>query len=343
MIRTRIVLAIDEIIIPPEHLKPVRILYERGFALKSLEKDWYLLHLTGGNLVKIQDPTLPSSRYGARPLLLTDKGPDGRERDWLRCNNQDFTWHRSAFFAHRVFELDQLILRKLIDVQRPASRPDQLLYNTQNIIYSIRSVDYHCLQLGNHYASICERFSRYAVTLGDSKTCRFAHQSEVYFEFDALVTAVRRAYDSCRYLMWQCFGPGKSNTPNAFSKTLRQCKLLPGPVAQRLTKSWSNFGEPLKELRDWILHYYTIDQGHTAVHMEKLDLGAWVTSAFIPDNPSARGRTKFTYDQRRDALTYGWEAASEILDVVSTLLEAVIAKQDRRGEGGHLIEPCRET
>jgi hypothetical protein len=46
----------------------------------------------------------------------------------------------------------------------------------------------------------------------------------------------------------------------------------------------------------------------------------------IPDNPEDKSKRKFRYAGKIDALTYGWEIANEIVDVASTIVNAIPQK-----------------
>lgn len=43
----------------------------------------------------------------------------------------------------------------------------------------------------------------------------------------------------------------------------------------------------------------------------------------IPDNPECRSKAKFRYDRNMDALTYGWEATNELVEMSEAIIEAV--------------------
>ena len=291
-------------------MEPARIIYERGITVGKVGTEWHLHNLISGGTVRIEQPAVASAAYGVGPIVITEILPDGQGRDLLLCKAKP-----------------ELYGLKITDVHQLSIRLGLPLYKMVNGIYLLQSAEYHCVQLCKHYSSICEVFCHFQREgLTESSIAFFQGRSEPYFEFDALVTAVRRAYDSCRYLMWQYFGPEKGSVPGSFYKALPLCTSLPVEVSQRLADSWSNFGDEVTEYRDCIQHYTPIDFGLTSVHMEKLDRGAWCVNALIPDNPSARARGKFTYSKKRDALKYGWEIANEILEVTTVLVNAIKAR-----------------
>jgi hypothetical protein len=54
--------------------------------------------------------------------------------------------------------------------------------------------------------------------------------------------------------------------------------------------------------------------------MRQLQGGVWSTTVFIPDNPETKSHQQFKYDSKLDALTYGRELASEILEVTKAIV-----------------------
>lgn len=78
-------------------------------------------------------------------------------------------------------------------------------------------------------AIVTRSFARAGFPAG-TKIVQFGSQHEPYYEFEALVTSVRRAYDSARYILWKEFHTGKGSTPSSFCDTLKLCKSIPIPL-----------------------------------------------------------------------------------------------------------------
>jgi len=93
--------------------------------------------------------------------------------------------------------------------------------------------------------------------------------------------------------------------------------------------SWSRYGKKLTDYRDCIQHYVPLDFGSSLVHMKRLQGGVWSTSLWIPDNPEAKSKGEYKFEERIDSLTYGWNVTSEMLDIVSAIKKEV----QNRGSG----------
>ena len=125
---------------------------------------------------------------------------------------------------------------------------------------------------------------------------------------------------------WNRFGGGKGAAPDSFSRTLAKLeKALPFDLANRLTTSWSQFGKLAKDYRDCIQHNTPVDFGISTALMEKLQ-GVWTTSLLIPDNPEKKTKRLFQYNNRIDALTYGWTITNKIVDVATAILAATLTE-----------------
>ena len=58
--------------------------------------------------------------------------------------------------------------------------------------------------------------------------------------------------------------------------------------------------------------------------MHRIDEGAWILKALIPDNPEAKSAAKFTFKQGLHALSFGWPAADDLLTLVLAVAETVL-------------------
>jgi hypothetical protein len=158
----------------------------------------------------------------------------------------------------------------------------------------------------------------------------FGSRPEPYYEFDALLGVVRRAYDSSRYLLWKCFGPAQGTVPRSFERVLPHLERLDPEVKQRLDQSWSSWGTRVTAYRDCIHHYVPIDFGISSIFMEEHLVGVWGAMARIPDNPEARSKHRFKFIGGLDALTLGWMAASEATCVLRLVAATVEQRSNQR-------------
>jgi hypothetical protein len=284
-----------------------RVIYEHGITARVIDSDWHIINIGGGRTEKIAHPGIIAKRYNVRPVVVTQS--EGNIDILLRTAVQDPFGIKIADWEQRAHNTSDLKLDKI--------------FNTS---YLLQATEYHCKQLALLYSVACDRMRKTSDIPGSSlanndKVVLYG-EGETYFEFDALITTVRRTYDSCRYLLWQFFG-AESTIPSSFYRTLENCHGLPVELKEKLNESWSMHGKEITAYRDCIQHYVPIDFGNSTLIMRKLDNGAWSTHALIPDNPSAKSRFKFVYARERDALTYGWEAANEVLEIATSIIESI--------------------
>lgn len=193
--------------------------------------------------------------------------------------------------------------------------PGMLMPN-YHVAYLLGAVEYHCERMADFYAQIAERY--YAIELipgcpPRNDTGIFGFQTGPYYEFDSLLGAAKRAYDSLRFVLWKRFGSTKGDTPRSLEALLRTSIPLPTRLRARLEESWAAWGVPVTEYRDCVHHYVPVDFGMASAFMRRHSTGAWTTMMRIPDNPKARSTRKFTYTRNLDALSYGWLVAEELI------------------------------
>ena len=192
--------------------------------------------------------------------------------------------------------------------------------------YVLGALEYHCTLLAESYAEAAKHYTDLIQPIDrEHEYATFGGRGGEYYEFDALVTACRRAYDSLRYIVWRCFGANGS-MPSSFYRTIRACPKLPKDLLERCERSWQHFGIPITAYRDCIQHYCPIDFGLSYVTMVRV-CGIWTSHVRIPDNPEARSRFAFLYLNNLDALTFSWEAASEVLALSGEIIEAIPAPE----------------
>jgi len=192
--------------------------------------------------------------------------------------------------------------------------------------YDASAALYHCKQLANSYAVATSQFAKGWANSGSSLVY-FSFEASPYFEFDALVSAARRAYDKSGHIIWQSFGDNKGGMPNNFADMLRRCTVLSSALRQSLETSWTVVGSKLKDYRDCTQHFASIDFARCNLAMSKLDENIWSASAMIPDNPEVKSKEKLSYNSRVDALSYGWQTTAEVIGLAAVIVEEVRKKR----------------
>ncbi len=220
----------------------------------------------------------------------------------------------------------QVLNLKSSELYSPQIAGSRLLPLSFALAYDVNSCLHHCASLAVTYESIIKDYHRLAripgISLGDSGMVSMGYQPTPYFEFDALVSAARRAFDKIGHYVWQAFEGSGGGRPDNFADLIPRLRHCPLHLAGRLSSSWSAFGSRLKEYRDCTQHFASMDMGFGTgvVMVKKLDDTEWRAWARIPDNPDARSRKNFKYEAGLDALTYGWETTNEVLNLAAEVV-----------------------
>lgn len=292
-------------------MNPVRFILENGITLERQPNNrWLFVGADNSGGRKEVDAESLAELAGLRPVVITEEIVKGTRIDFLVPKHV-----QARLLDIEVSELLQFRLDEPED-----------LHQIFNLNYITGAVVYHCKRLAYAYSDICTRhaeFPRHAGMQADKVL--YGSQQEPYYEFDALVTAARRAYDTTRFMLWKYFGPGKGSVPASFRKCLPLCSRLPETLKHRLSKSWECYGEPLTNYRDCIQHYVPIDFGNSSAFMERLKNDVWGVSIRIPDNPEAKSKRNLSYKRKLDALNYGWEITTEVVSIAQEILKEISA------------------
>jgi hypothetical protein len=193
----------------------------------------------------------------------------------------------------------------------------------QSLGYLTGAMVYHCQRLAQLYVEIARIYTHIAGRTGTSETTAvFAWQVEPYYEFDSMMAAARRTYDSMRFVLWPRFGHARAPMPRSLSALLDARTTMPEQLRIALADSWQRVGTRVTAYRDCAHHYVPVDF-HQAAFMRRHGCGCWYTTMRIPDNPEARSTTKFNFSGGLDALTFAWETADEVVRIAGTAVSAV--------------------
>ncbi|MCX5847739.1 MAG: hypothetical protein NTW12_15515 [Deltaproteobacteria bacterium] len=140
---------------------------------------------------------------------------------------------------------------------------------------------------------------------------------DLFYEFEALVTAVVRGYEYIRYPIWEKYESGKG-TPRNFELTINKCT-FPPEIKERIHRSSKLCYEPAKAIRHCIQHNVDIGSSSWCMFEKQMNL-FWSLIVRIPDNPEAKSATAFTFHRGLDALTAGWEYVTEFFAVADIII-----------------------
>jgi hypothetical protein len=189
------------------------------------------------------------------------------------------------------------------------------------IPYGLGSATYHLERLVNAYADHTRAFRETTQIPGFGELpvrCSLGGCGDIYFEFDALITAVRKAFDLSRFHLWNHFGKGRG-IPSNFHKTVDHCP-LPDELKQELKGIWSAWGVPITEYRDCIQHYTPLDRSAAFGQVSRVADLTWSLLVRIPDNPESRSSSSFTFAQDLDALCFARGAVDALFAVMMSIL-----------------------
>lgn len=194
----------------------------------------------------------------------------------------------------------------------------------KNMTYIVSALIYHTSALAVQYSRIINQFLwPTSGELFGSERVVYSGNSEPYYEFDALVTAAIRALDAARKPLWHLLNaPG--SVPSSFKKTLvalEEQGKIDAVLLGRIESLRKPRCERAKEYRDCIQHYVSPGATNDFALMEQIDSNVWGVWARLPDNPEVRSASRFTFNDRIDALEYGWRVAYDVQEIVRVVLE----------------------
>jgi hypothetical protein len=300
------------------------IIYEKGVELvRDEEQEWYFRSIQGKRrrLADICSSGVYQS-YGLRPIVVAAELRGHRSTTLLLPTDDDvdnvlmangpafFTVPPELGFEFRAqqisFAIDQDSVWQLYDLQ-----------------YLLGAVAHHCKKLAEIYSDICHVHDCLPMPRTAHTPTILGRFQEPWYEFDALITAARRTYDSMRHVVWSNYG-SKGSTPRSLTATLRDCGTrIPATLRDRLEESWDRYGKKLTDYRDCIQHYVSLDFAMASIVMRRISNGPCTAFVRIPDNPETRSRRDFQYKLDLDAQTYGWEIAKELLEVSEAVTEPI--------------------
>ncbi|WP_447599473.1 hypothetical protein [Nitrospira sp. Nam80] len=291
-------------------MRTIAVVFEGGIKLWNIDglfyKDSNVRSESLGRLKEVVE------KYGIRPIVAILGGIGEYERAMLLPFQE---------------ETQSLDIQKSNFEQSALTKGVFFFSQTFNISYLIGAVIYHCKELAFTYNDISSGAYDFPLP-GDpsSNEFIFSGHPEPYYEFEALITAARRTYDSTRFILWNTFMGGQGSVPSSFARTIKNCRNIPESLAMRLERSWSSYGEMITEYRDCLQHYCPIGREMPYAHMKRLQGELWSTALWIPDNPQVRSQRLYRYDLKIDALTYGWRVTSELMNLARCIIEELPKK-----------------
>lgn len=284
------------------------VVFERGVAFRRADNSEWLCESSTKYLSV--SPADFRMQYGLRPIIAKMRGASGFSLVFPACTGR--------FLNVQVSELHQLIAKN-------AANYFQI---TRSLMFLLDAVIYHTERLAAHYVDTVAAH-RQSPPHTDWDWA-MATSNEAFFEFDALVTAVIRALDSTRNLVWRAYGQNGS-VPSSLRRTVNCCERLPNSVKERVENVWDNRLTHAKEYRDCIQHYVAVGAGSWA-KLTYIDDLFWTMSVRIPDNPEAKAATKFTYDRDLEAMTYAWELTTDLIGIAVLFIETTLLDNPQREE-----------
>jgi hypothetical protein len=285
------------------------VIFRGGIESKLIDDRWHLSNEYADAPVSFPTWEAIAQVLGTPPVALVGKDTGFGERGPSLVNPRTGSW-----FGVEVTEL----------LNRPT--PPGTLGHIRRLQYGLGAMVYHCTHLAEVYVHLCRRMaaiSRIPGMMPEGAGGLLGGNEEPNFEFDALVTVARRIYDAPAGLVWRTFAARRDEAPKRIETVLQRLDNMPDALRTQLLRSWNDYGKVAREYRNCILHYTDTEFGFGSVHMLKHPLGVRSAFARIPDNPEARSRNKFTYQNERDALNYSLDLTAEVTAYLTAIVEAV--------------------
>jgi hypothetical protein len=272
-----------------------RIVFEQGATFFN-GPDWHCACADTEDL-KVS-PSSVQADFGLSPVLVEVEHPAPDPLVFLLP-------HTFGRLLDIAIQEDELSVEKLCrDSDHLHEESRAALYEEyRSVVYTASAAIHHCKRMGESYSQAVCRFSSQHEDLKRGLMCG---QTELFFEFDALISAVMRTLDSLRRPLWRRHG-GSGSCPSSFRRTVDNCRELPSQVQQMINDSWSKLFAAAKEHRDCIHHYVAPGAHRDFGRMHLREPGFWTMAVWLLDNPGARSPRQFTFDDRVDALTYAWK------------------------------------
>ncbi len=220
----------------------------------------------------------------------------------------------------------RLVLEMQVQALRngPLFVDNEFARSVRNIAYIAEASVYHCQQLVGQYLEVLDTNTHHGQKL-DLFSDDFISTGAVspYFEVEALITTVVRAYNTIRFPLWSAFGTG-GTPPSNFERVAEKLR-VPDALHAVLPPAVETYKET-KEYRDCIQHYAHFGARLPFARVQLRNGLAWSVLALLPDNPETKAYDKFAYTKQIDAMSYGWSITERLLNDLTVLISAFPAR-----------------
>ena len=285
-----------------------RLVLERGVILERAGVDHW--HFRSKGAIATADLSTLISELGLRIVRIGFEVAPLLLRDFLAPVTPGQT----------VLELQvqRLAQDLLLSVETP------FVAHVTHLAYIAEATTYHCGQLAAQYLTVLD-----TVTDGGRKLELFSEDfilsgaTSPYFEFEALITAAVRAYDTARFPLWAAYGHGGS-PPTNFERVVERVS-APTPLTAILADAVEVYNRA-KEYRDCIQHYAHFGARLPFSRIQLLKGKVWSAVALLPDNPKTKSYARFLYANQIDALSYGWQVTDGVIGHLTAVVQALPRK-----------------
>jgi hypothetical protein len=207
-------------------------------------------------------------------------------------------------------------------------------YDPLRVAYTVREVCYHCERIAWNCSDVCERSVKHALygeIQGDTVIAILEWVEPCYFEVEGLLTCLIRSYELLRYHISKALA--LSPAPRSYDSLITQIRSV-----RRMSKKQSAIirlvlenayeFKQIKEYRDCLQHYTPLSAPISQGILKDMGHGVRGCHLLLPDNPSCRSMTGFTFAQDIDALTYCWESATALVVFVEALAKQLWVEAD---------------
>lgn len=212
-------------------------------------------------------------------------------------------------------------------------------YEEADLRYCTRALLYHLDRLIDLYVRVSQIFedNHKTITRGNTGDPR------VFFEIEAFFDSARRLYETIRKVLWKHYGRGNDRWSSVFTIP-KMPHLVPAAFKKELEASFTAFGNTFTGYRDAAAHNDSVNDGGTTCWTEGYE-GRWGVSVKLPENPRAKSRRDYRFENGPEALTYCHEVACHLVELSEKLCDLPKIKHhlDHPEEGDAWVRSLHEA
>jgi hypothetical protein len=283
------------------------VIFEKGITLQRLGRFWKCLNSSKPLSLK---PTEIETKFEFRPVM----------KKYLSSST------KNEIYVLLSAKRRQSLTNTMSKISNGLRGVQFYPFEPMRIGYSLRDVAYHCLRLAQNYSDLCIKSIKhnlYSQVQGKSLIAILEWVEPCYFEVEACLTSLIRAYELIRYPISNKVCLSKS-TPKSYDSLLKQIRnkqsiSSPEYFVENIVLSSEREFNMLKSYRDCLQHYTFLSAPISQGILLNLEFDVRACHLYLPDNPDCRSFNNFRYKHSVDSLTFCWEATTYLVTFINKL------------------------